>query len=158
MEKSNFTENELWKNIKHLQFERRKRKQDDCKSISCNVEKLPLFVQMKNISDEVIEEYSKSSMKTPYKMFLTLIEPSYFERLYRETIYGPQSRLIMLALNIVKKSPNNFKQKADQIFSKITSIISKKYHDESFKNRKYISTLKGKDNQKQKSVYNNISF
>ena len=152
VEKSNFTENEIWKNIKHLQFERKKRKHEDCKSISCNVGKLPLFVQMKNISDDVNDKYSKSSLRTPYNMFLTLIEPSYFEKLYSETIYGTQSRLIMLASNIVTKSPNYFQLKAKKIFSKISSIIFKKYQNESLEIGKNILTVKGKDNQKQKSV------
>ena len=78
-------------------------------------------------------------------MFFALIEQSYFERLYSKAIYGPQSRLSMLALNIVKKSPNHFKSKAEQIFSEITSVIHKKVHNESFE--KDSSTLKGKNNQ-----------
>ena len=101
---------------------------------------------MKNISDDVNEKYSKALLRTPYKMFLTIIEPSYFERLYSETIYGPQSRLLMLALNIVNKSPNYFQLKAKKIFSKMTSIIFKKYHNE-IKIGKHFLTLKGKDNQ-----------
>ena len=154
VQESNFTENEVWKNIKNLQFERKKRtpieSQKDCKSIKCKIEKLSLFVQMKNISDDVNEDYSKSSMKSSYKMFLTLIEPPYFERLYSETIYGPQSRLIMLASKIVNKSPNYFQLKAKKIFSKMTSLIFKKYHFEKEIENNFL-TLKGKDNQKQKS-------
>ena len=105
---------------------------------------------MKNISDDVNEDYSKSSMKSSYKMFLTLIEPPFFERLYSETIYGPQSRLIMLASKIVNKSPNYFQLKAKKIFSKMTSLIFKKYHFEIEIENNFL-TLKGKDNRKQKS-------
>ena len=79
---------------------------------------------MENISDKVNDEFSKSSTKPFYEMFLALTEPpSYFERLYSKTIYGPQSRLILLASNIVNKSPKKFKLKAKHIFKKIFSII-----------------------------------
>ena len=81
---------------------------------------------IKQISDEVNEEFSKTTKKSLHKMFYALIEqPSHFEKLYRKAIYGPKSRLIMLASNIRKESPNNFKLKAKKIFSKITSVISK---------------------------------
>ena len=151
MEKSNFTENEVWKNIEYLQFERKERKpvasQEECISIKCNVETLSLFVGMKNISDEVNVEFPKSATKSLYEMFLTLIEPPYFERLYSEAIYGPKSRLMLLASNIVNTSPQNFQLKAKRIFSKMTSIIFKKYHNESIISRKDISVFKGKINQ-----------
>ena len=147
LEKSNFTENEKWKKINLTKFEQKKLipdvSQED--AISWNVEKLSILVGMKNISDEVNIKVSKTNTKSLYEMFLTLYEPpSFYERLYSKTIYGPQSRLIMLALNIVKKSPNEFKLKAKQIFSKITSIISKKYHTESSKNRTDILIVNGK--------------
>ena len=109
-----------------------------------NLQKLSNFLGIKKISDEVNEEFSKTTKKSLHKMFFALIErPSHFEKLYRKAIYGPQSRLIMLASNIVKESPENFKLKAKKIYSKIASIIFKKYHNESFMNRKDISTLKG---------------
>ena len=145
--KSNFTENEKWKKINLTKFEQKKLIPDVSQkdAISWNVEKLLILVGMKNISDEVNIKVSKTSTKSLYEMFLTLYEPpSYYERLYSKTIYGPQSRLILLALNIVKKSPNEFKLKAKQIFSKITSIISKKYHTKSFKNRTDILIGNGK--------------
>ena len=147
LERSNFTENETWKKINITKFDQKKLIPDVSQkdAISWNVEKLSILVGMKNISDEVNVKVTKTSTKSLYEMFLTLYEPpSYYERLYSKTIYGPQSRLIMLALNIVKKSPNEFKLKAKQIFSKITSIISKKYHTESFKNRTDILIVNGK--------------
>ena len=151
VEKSNLTEKEIWKNIKYLQFERRKRKslasQEECFSIKCKVAKLSPFVGMKNISDEVIEEFPKSTTKSPFEMFLTLIEPPYFERLYSKAIYGPQSRVMLLALNIVNTSPQNFQLKAKRIFSKMASVIFTKYHNESITNRKDISVFEGKLNQ-----------
>ena len=98
VEESNLTE--VWRNINYLRFKRFKRapdaKQEKC--ISCDVENFSNLLGMKNISDEVNEELSKSKTKLFGEMFLTLTEPpSYFERLYNKTIYGPQSRLIMLA-------------------------------------------------------------
>ena len=97
-----------------------------------------------------LDELSKSKTKLFGEMFLTLTEPpSYFERLYNKTIYGPQSRLIMLASNIVNKSPKNFQLKAKKIFSKIASIISDKYHDEKSKNGTHTSFIKGKLNEMQ---------
>ena len=106
------------------------------------LETLSNFTGVKNTSDKVNVEFSKTTKQTVYESFFALIEPpSYFEKLYSKTIYGAQSRLTMLAWNIIKKSPNYFKSKAKQIFSKITSVISKKYHNESFE----INTLKGKN-------------
>ena len=102
---------------------------------------------MENISHKVNFEFSKSTTNSFYEMFLALTEPpSYFERLYSKTIYGPQSRLLLLASNIVNKSPTKFKLKAERIFTKITSIVLKKYHNESLRNRTDISFVKGKLN------------
>ena len=105
---------------------------------------------MENISDEVNYEFSKSTTKSLREMFFALSErPSFLERLYSKTIYGPQSRLILLASNIVSESPTEFKLKAERIFTKITLIFRRKYHDESLRNRTdiVISSVKGKLNQ-----------
>ena len=136
VEESNLTE--IRRNINYLRFKRFKRapdaKQEKC--ISCDVENFSNLLGMRGISDEVNKELSKSKTKLFGEMFLTLTEPpSFFERLYNKTIYGPQSRLIMLASNIVNKSPENFKLNAKKIYSKIASTISEKYHDEKSKNR-----------------------
>ena len=146
VEKSNFTENEIWKNINYTRFERKKMYPDATleKSVMLNFEKLSQILGIKNISDEVNGETTKPTIKSLDEMFFSLFEvSSYYEQLYSRTVYGPQSRLIMLASNIVKESPENFKLKAKKIYSKIASIIFKKYHNESFMNRKDISTLKG---------------
>ena len=100
-----------------------------------------------------------STQKKSLEMFSALSEiSSYFERLYSRTIYGPQSRLIMLASNIVKKSPENFKLKAKQIYSNIASIIFWKYHDEKFKNGTNTSFSKGKLNEMQFFIFNYRNF
>ena len=139
----------MWKNINHTLFERKKRKPDlsqkEC--ISWNIEKLSHLVGMKNISNEVNEEFSKIKKYSLVEMFTAVNElPSYFERLYSRTINGPQSRMIMLALNIVNKSPKKFKPKAKLIFSKLTSIISKKYQNQSSEKEMDLLTLKGNIN------------
>ena len=141
VEKSNFTEVEIWKHINDLRFKRiRAPEAQQVKCTSCNIEKLSHLLKTKNISDEVNEEFSKSNTKSLVEMFLALTEPpSYFERLYNKTIYGPQSRLILLASNIVNKSPTTFKLKAKHIFTKITSIVLNKYHYENLGNKTDIS-------------------
>ena len=156
VEKSNLTEVEIWRHIKDLRFKRIKwaldAHQEEC--ISCNIDKLSHLLRIRNISDKVNQELPKSKMKSLDEMFLTLTEPtSFFERLYHKTIYGPQSRLIMLASNIVNKSPENFKLKAKKIFSKLSSIFLKKYNDETFEKRTDILFLKGKLNEMQ-----NVNF
>ena len=146
IEKSNFTDNEIWKNIINLQFERLKRKPNAKQKeyIIEDLEKLSNLLGMKNISDRVLDEkFLRITTYSPDEMFSAFIaHPSYFEKLYSKTIYGPKSRLLMLALNIIKKSPNNFKLKAKKIFSKITSMFLQKYL-----NRKDIPIEKGKRNK-----------
>ena len=149
VEKSNFTENEIWLNINQTRFEGKKKKPDasQLQYASFNLEKFLNFPAMTIISDKVNKEVFEASEKTQIEMFLALTEPpSYFEKLYGRTIFGPgpQSRMIMLALNIVNKSPDKYNVKAKQIFSKIRSTIFKKYQNESFQNRKEISIEKGK--------------
>ena len=148
MVEKNYTEVE--RHINDLRFKRiTDAHHDECsitRRISCNVDKVSHFLKMKNISEKVNEDFSKTTAKSLDTMFLALTEPmpSYFEILYNKTIYGPQSRLIMLASNIVNKSPENFKLQAKKIYSKIASIVFKKYHNESLENSKYISIVKGK--------------
>ena len=148
-DKSNLTENDLSKNVNVTLFELKKRKPDasDEERVGWNVEKLSHLLGGKNASYEVNEEFTKNKTNSQYSLFLDLLEsPSVYESLYSKTIYGhgPPSRLLMSALNIFKKSKNNFKQKAKQIFSEIRSIF-KKYHNESFKNKKDL-LVKGKTN------------
>ena len=88
VDKSNFTEVEIWRHINYLRFKRFKKTPyaHHEKRLSCDVEKLSHLLGMKNISDRVNEELSKSTTKLLDEMFLTLTEPpSYFERLYNIT-------------------------------------------------------------------------
>ena len=49
--------------------------------------------------------------------------PLFYERLYSKVIYGPESRISMLASNIIKNSRAKFKTKALKIFEKIISVL-----------------------------------
>ena len=87
MEKSNVTENELWKIINHTRFEGKKKEaiENHSKYGSRNLNKLSSFLGIKTNLDEVNEEFSKTTKKSLREMFFTLIErPSYFEKLYRK--------------------------------------------------------------------------
>ena len=145
------TENEIWKSINDTRFDRCKRNpevESELEGMSWNVEKLSHLLGRKNASYEVNEEFTKNKTNSKYSLFLDLFEtPSGYGldyiRLYSKTIYGgPPSRLLLLALNILKKSNNNFKQKAKHIFSEISSVL-KIYHNISFENKKDLFLAKG---------------
>ena len=144
---SNLTDDDIWKNINYTRYE-----PDDASQacMSSNVEKLSHFLGNKNISYEVNENFLKNAENSLDQMYFAVIEcPAEFVRLYKRAIYGPQSRMIMLALNIVKKSRNNFKLKAKNIFEKINSTIFETYYNQSVKNREDILTLQGEINEVQ---------
>ena len=112
--------------------------------MSSHVEKLAHFLGIKNISAEVNEKFLMNAENSLDRMYFALIEcPSEFVRLYKKTIYGPQARMILLALNIVKKSRNNFKLKAKKIFSKINSKIFEAYHNKSVEHKEDVLSFKG---------------
>ena len=61
-------------------------------------------------------------------MFIVLNScPSIHERLYWEATYGPKSKIVLKASNIIKKAEGSFKLDALKIFSKITSIFQFKH-------------------------------
>ncbi len=77
-----------------------------------------------NSSEEITRNFSKSDIDYSAKMFVALWScPSFYEKLYRQAIYGPKSRIAMLAANILKKSKGDFKLKAQKIFAKISSVL-----------------------------------
>ena len=53
--------------------------------------------------------------------------PSYIEKSYWKAMYGPDSRIAMLASNILKKAKGDFKVKALKIFEKVISILGFQY-------------------------------
>ena len=87
------------------------------------------FSQMANGSDQLIKNLSKSDINAAAEMFVYLNTcPSYHVKLYWKTIYGNQSRVAMLASNIIKRARDSFKSKAFQIFAKISSLLGFKYY------------------------------
>ena len=69
-------------------------------------------------------KYSKSEINEAAKLFFDLNScPSFFEKLYWKAIYGPDSRILLLASNILKTVGGNFKVKALKIFAKMTSVL-----------------------------------
>ena len=67
---------------------------------------------------------SKNELNEAAKMYFTLNAcPSFFEKLYAKMIYGPDSRISIIASNIVKKEKGYFKVKALKIFEKIISVL-----------------------------------
>ena len=127
-------------------------------SLDWRFENLSHMLGVLNVTDEVKEKLSKNYTNSLTKMFITLSTPTTdLETLYRKTIYGPKSRLIMLASNIVKKSENNLRFKAKHIFSKIYSVIFEKYHNKSNVNRDDVSSIEGKQSP-YRYFHNHLKF
>ena len=64
------------------------------------------------------------SINVGAEMFVALnVCPSDFIRLYWKLIYGRESRIAILASNMIKKTEDDRKIKAIQVFEKITSIL-----------------------------------
>ena len=137
------TEDKVWISINSTIFENKKRNPDDELSFNWKIGKLSQLLGVINSTDAINEDFTKNTNSLT-KMFYSLSTPTLdLERLYSKTIYGPQSRLIMLSSNIVKKSQSNFRLKAKQIFTKISSIIFKKYQNGSIMSRDDVLNIKG---------------
>ena len=92
--------------------------------IKINNEKLSKLIGVYNITNEEAKNLSKDSINTGSEMFVVLNScPSNFERLYWRPIYGPESRIAITALNIVKKAKEEYKAKAIKMFTKIISTL-----------------------------------
>ena len=75
-------------------------------------------------SDEKKFNHSKIEINEAAKLFFDLNScPSFYEKLYWKAIYGPNSRILLLASNILKRVEGNFKVKALKIFAKMTSVL-----------------------------------
>ena len=74
-------------------------------------------------SEDVKYNISKSEFNEAAKMYFTLNSCPHLEKLYWKAIYGPDSRISMLASNILKMVEGDFKAKALKIFAKITSML-----------------------------------
>ena len=90
------------------------------------LDNLDILSQMIGVeSSEVTNRiFSKSDINVAVEMFMNLNAcPSFYVRLYWKVIFGPKSRMVMLASNILKKSNDGFKPKALNIFAKISSVL-----------------------------------
>ena len=90
------------------------------------LDNLDILSQMIGVeSSEVTNRiFSKSDINVAVEMFMNLNAcPSFYVRLYWKVIYGPKSRMVMLASNILKKANDVFKPKALNIFAKISSVL-----------------------------------
>ena len=95
--------------------------------ISNNFEKISPLVGNQG-SEDIKYNISKSEVNEAAKMFFALNScPSFFEKLYWKAIYGPESRISMLASNILKKAEGGLKEIALKIFGKICSVLRFQY-------------------------------
>ena len=79
-------------------------------------------------SDQLTRDLSKSDINAAAEMFMYLNScPSFYVKLYWKAIYGNQSRIAMLASNIIKRAKYSFKSKAIQIFAKVSSVLGFQY-------------------------------
>ena len=126
-------EKAIWNHIRTLRFQFLKKKNVDitCEDgyiskfhIISNIEELSRFLGVHNVSNDKARNLSQDSINKGAEMFVALnLCPSDFIRLYLKSIYGPQSRIAILASNIVKKVKNDLRKKAIQIFVKISSLL-----------------------------------
>ena len=69
-------------------------------------------------SDYNARNFSNSDISNSGKLFVALTScPSFYERLYRKLIYGPEHKIATLASNIVKKAKGDFKENCQNFFS-----------------------------------------
>ena len=88
-----------------------------------NFEKLSKLIGVKRF-DKNDTNITKSEINAAGEMFFFLNScPSFFVRLYWNAIYGSQSRIAILALDIIKKAHDDYKIKAIRIFAKISQVL-----------------------------------
>ena len=89
-----------------------------------NLEKLSQLVQVNISIDQSNNNLSKSNINLGAEMFVALNScPSHYIKLYWNVIYGPKSRIALLASKIMKKAKNELKKYALKIFSRIFSVL-----------------------------------
>ena len=123
----------LWSHLITLRLENQRIHNLECKYgipikvLISNMEKLSQMVGF-NSFEELANNLSRSDINDNAKMFGILIScPSFYERLYEKAIFGPKSKIAMLASNIVKKSKDEFNLYALKIFAKISSFLGFKH-------------------------------
>ena len=115
------------------------------------------LVGNKKLSHEMNGKLSKKNFDLEANMFVALNScPSFFVNLYRRAIYGPQTRMIMMTLNIIKKSEEHFKIKAKKIFSKLSSMFNFQHiinHQDIKENFEFGKDMDVKGNKKTKYIF-----
>ena len=105
-------------------------------SLTCTLNFIPfqnILINFENLSQMVGEKkisrnLSRSDINFGAKMFFTLNScPSFYVKLYWKTIYGSEVRMAKFASNIIRKSKDGFKVRAQKIFAKISSVIGFKH-------------------------------
>ena len=133
---SELDENLIWSHIKTLRLNYLMKNADlTCDNafisqvnISTHFEKLSHMAGVVISSEQFNRNFSKSNIDTAAKMFVYLNScPSFFVKLYWKAIFGPKSRIVMLASNIIKKTNAGFIPKAVQIFAKMTRLLGFEY-------------------------------
>ena len=128
---------EIWSHIKTLRLEYLKKKGNiKCEAthvedknsfiaeneMKHNLEKLSHLVQVNSFNQSI--NLSKSDINLGAEMFVALNScPSHYVKLYWNVIYGPKSRIALLASKIMKKAKNEFQKHAQKIFSKIFPVL-----------------------------------
>ena len=88
-----------------------------------NFEKLSQMIEIKS-PQEINLNSTRSDINFGAEMFLALNScPSFYVKLYWKAIYGNESRMAIFASNIIRKAKDDFKGKAQKIFSKISSVL-----------------------------------
>ena len=144
--KKNLEQPTVWKVIKRLRFEYLKTADIDVycfgiasDSLDSNLEKIATLLQISNVSTFIDNDLSEEEIHVGAKMFFTLFScPSFYDRLYKRALYGSTSRIALLSLNIIKKSPQAFKPVAKKIFGKIITILRSQNNSE--KNFEFMSS------------------
>ena len=156
---SNIEKKVIWSQILSLRFKYLKRNDGlnlkctpnkfiPLEDISNNFKGLSQIIENKNLQD-LHHNISTSDLYEAAKMFLTLNScPLVHENLYWQAMYGngPNSRIIMLASNIVKKAKKEFKEKALKLFAKVSSVLGFQhisYHEGRNSLTKNIMEVKG---------------
>ena len=116
------------------------------KYISNNFEKLSLTeAQSSEKLTMINKNISKIDINEAAEMFVHLNScPSFHVRLFWSTVYGAESRMALLASNIIKKGSDDFKIKAIKIMAKIIKMLGFKhiFYEYDGSNEKGIKTMK----------------
>ena len=120
-----------------------------------NFEKLTQFIGVKP-GEEVDRNLSKTDINVGVEMFMFLNScPSFHEKLYWKAMYGPKSRIVMLASNIIKKANDDFKIKANLIFARISQVLG--FQHITYKNGKELRTNSLELNVKDEELLQTVS-